>query len=92
MDSWDTDERRALRTSARRFTEAEIVPHLAAWEEAGALPRELHRKAAAAGLLGVGFPEEVGGQGGTAIDTLVVAEEVIQSGGSSGPAASPSKV
>ena len=88
MDSWDTDERRALRASARRFTEAEIVPHLAAWEEAGALPRELHRKAAAAGLLGVGFPEEVGGQGGTAIDTLVVAEEIIQAGGSSGLVAS----
>lgn len=88
MGSWDTDERRALRASARRFTEAEIVPHLAAWEEAGALPRELHRRAAAAGLLGVGFPEEVGGQGGTAIDTLVVAEEIIQAGGSSGLVAS----
>jgi len=88
VGSWDTDERRALRASARRFTEAEIVPHLAAWEEAGALPRELHRRAAAAGLLGVGFPEEVGGQGGTAIDTLVVAEEIIQAGGSSGLVAS----
>ncbi|HET6393519.1 MAG TPA: acyl-CoA dehydrogenase family protein [Blastococcus sp.] len=88
MSSWDTDERRALRASARRFTEAEIAPHLAAWEEAGTLPRELHRKAAAAGLLGVGFPEEAGGQGGSAIDTLVVAEEIIQAGGSSGLVAS----
>lgn len=88
MSSWDTDERRALRASARRFTEAEIVPHLAGWEEAGALPRELHRSAADAGLLGVGFPEEVGGQGGTAVDTLVIAEEIIQAGGSSGLVAS----
>jgi len=88
VSSWDTDERRALRASARRFTEAEIAPHLAAWEEAGTLPRELHRKAAAAGLLGVGFPEEAGGQGGSAIDTLVVAEEIIQAGGSSGLVAS----
>ena len=87
MGSWDTDERRALRASARRFTEAEIVPHLAAWEAAGALPRELHRRAAAAGLLGVGFPEEAGGQGGSAIDTLVIAEEIIQAGGSSGAVA-----
>jgi acyl-CoA dehydrogenase len=88
VSSWDTDERRALRASARRFTEAEIAPHLAAWEDTGALPRELHRKAAAAGLLGVGFPEEAGGQGGSAIDTLVVAEEIIQAGGSSGLVAS----
>jgi acyl-CoA dehydrogenase len=84
VSSWDTDERKALRASARRFAEAEIVPNMAAWEEAGALPRELHAKAAAAGLLGVGFPEEAGGEGGTAIDTWVIAEEIIQAGGSSG--------
>ena len=84
MSSWDTDERRALRASVRRFTEAEIVPNLAAWEDAGAVPRELHRAAAAADLLGVGFPESVGGSGGTPVDAMVVAEEVIQSGGSSG--------
>jgi acyl-CoA dehydrogenase len=84
VSDWDSDERTALRASARRFTEAEIVPHLAAWEESGALPRELHRKAAAADLLGIGFPEEAGGAGGTSVDSLVVAEEMIRSGGSSG--------
>jgi acyl-CoA dehydrogenase len=86
--SWDTEERRALRASARRFTEAEVVPTRAAWEDAGALPRELHRAAAAADLLGVGFPEEVGGSGGSAIDSLLIAEEIIQAGGSSGLVAS----
>ena len=50
MNSWDTEERRTLRASARRFAEAEIVPNLAAWEDAGALPRDLHRKAADATL------------------------------------------
>ncbi|WP_204262199.1 acyl-CoA dehydrogenase family protein [Blastococcus saxobsidens] len=84
MTTWDTDERRALRASARRFAEAEIVPNMTAWEKAGALPRELHRRTAAAGLLGVGFPEAAGGEGGTPIDTLVIAEELIQAGGSSG--------
>ena len=40
-----------------RFTEREIVPHLADWERAGEVPRELHRQAAARlGLLGVGVP------------------------------------
>ena len=84
MSSWDTDERRALRDSARRFTESEIVPHLAAWEDAGRVPRDLHRAAASADLLGVGFPESVGGSGGSPVDAMVVAEEIIQSGGSSG--------
>jgi acyl-CoA dehydrogenase len=60
------------------------VPHLAAWEEAGAVPRELHRAAAAADLLGVGFPEWAGGSGGSPVDALVIAEEIIVSGGSSG--------
>jgi len=84
VTSWDTEERRALRASARRFTESEIVPHLAAWEDAGAVPRELHRAASEADLLGVGFPESVGGSGGSAVDAMVIAEEIILAGGSSG--------
>ncbi len=83
-DPWVTPERRALRASARRFTEREVVPYLSAWEDEGLVPRALHAKAAAAGLLGVGFPEAVGGQGGDRIDALVVAEEMIVAGGSSG--------
>jgi acyl-CoA dehydrogenase len=84
VTSWDTDERRALRASARRFTESEVVPNLAAWEDAGAVPRELHRAAAVADLLGVGFPESAGGSGGSAVDAMVIAEEIIVAGGSSG--------
>jgi acyl-CoA dehydrogenase len=84
VSSWNTDERQALRASARRFTESQIAPNLATWEDAGAVPRELHRAAAAADLLGVGFPESAGGSGGSAMDAMVVAEEVIRSGGSSG--------
>lgn len=83
-DTWDTPERQALRDSVRRFTRDEIVPHLPAWEAAGALPRSLHRAAADAGLLGIGFPESAGGVGGDPVDTLTVAEEMILAGGSSG--------
>lgn len=84
MSRWNTPERQLLRENARRFTEREIVPHLPGWEEAGELPRSLHRAAAKAGLLGVGFPESVGGAGGEAIDTLTIAEEMILAGASSG--------
>ena len=64
-DVWNTEERVALRKVVRDFTEREIVPNLPQWEKAGELPRSLHKAAAAAGLLGVAFPEEVGGHGGS---------------------------
>lgn len=60
------------------------MPHLARWEDEGEVPRALHRKAAAAGLLGIGFPEAVGGSGGDAIDSAIVAETLIRTGASSG--------
>lgn len=47
--------------TVRRFVEREISPHIDAWERAGMLPRELYRKAADVGILGLGFPEEYGG-------------------------------
>ena len=88
MTIFDTPERLALRESARRFTEREIAPHLAEWEDAGRLPRELHAAAAKAGLMGVSFPEAVGGQGGDIVDSAVVAEGVLDGGGSTGLLAS----
>ncbi|WP_182525279.1 acyl-CoA dehydrogenase family protein [Nocardioides dongkuii] len=88
MDAWSTPERLALREAVTRFTEREIVPHLPRWEDEGQLPRELSLAAAEAGILGVGFAEEVGGQGGDAIDTAIVTEAIIAAGGSSGVIAS----
>lgn len=83
-DPFETPERRALRHMVRRFVEREIAPNLDAWEDAGQVPRDLHVAAAKAGLLGVGFPEQVGGSGGNLIDSLVVTEALIESGASSG--------
>jgi acyl-CoA dehydrogenase len=83
-DPWRTEERRALRALVADFTEREIVPHLAGWERDGEVPRALHKKAAEVGLLGVAFPEEVGGGGGDAVDGFLVAEQIILSGGSGG--------
>ncbi|MFC4855092.1 acyl-CoA dehydrogenase family protein [Actinophytocola glycyrrhizae] len=84
MNAFDTPERRALRETTRRFVEKEVRPHLDQWERAGELPRDLHRKAGELGLLGVAFPESVGGGGGDVIDATVVTEEVHYAGGSGG--------
>lgn len=80
---WNTEERTALREMVRDFTIREIVPNLASWEADGAVPRELHRKAAALGILGLGFPEQAGGDG-EFIDFLVANEALITAGGTSG--------
>ncbi|WP_431919900.1 acyl-CoA dehydrogenase family protein [Micromonospora wenchangensis] len=80
----DTPERRQLRELTRAFVTREVLPHLADWERAGEVPRALHVTAAKLGLLGIGFPESVGGSGGDLLDSIVVTEEIIRSGGSSG--------
>lgn len=80
MSIWTTPERQQLRKTVRAFAEREILPHVDEWERIGELPRELSRKAAETGLLGVGFPEEVGGEGGDAADTAIICEELHHSG------------
>ncbi|MBY8875438.1 acyl-CoA dehydrogenase family protein [Micromonospora sp. PLK6-60] len=80
----DTPERRQLRELTRAFVTREVLPHLDDWERAGEVPRALHQTAAKIGLLGIGFPERFGGSGGDLLDSIVVTEEIIRSGGSSG--------
>ncbi|MEZ0385214.1 MULTISPECIES: acyl-CoA dehydrogenase family protein [Mycobacteriaceae] len=88
MSIWTTPEREALRKTVRGFVEREISPHIDEWERSGELPRELHRKAAEVGLLGAGFPEEVGGSGGDGADAVIVCEEMHQAGAPGGVFAS----
>ncbi|MFG1782727.1 acyl-CoA dehydrogenase family protein [Rhodococcus oryzae] len=84
MSVWTTDERKALRETVRRFAEQDVLPHLDEWERHGELPRELHKKAGALGLLGAGFPESVGGSGGDLVDAVTICEEMHYAGGSGG--------
>jgi acyl-CoA dehydrogenase len=74
-----TRDRKALADLAAEFARREILPDIDAWEAAGELPRELHRAAGEAGLLGLGYPEELGG-GGTHLDLMTVQEELILRG------------
>ena len=80
MNIWTTPERDQLRKTVRSFAEREILPHVDEWERIGELPRELHRRAGAAGLLGANFPEAVGGGGGDGADAVVVCEELHEAG------------
>lgn len=80
MSVWTTPEREQLRKTVRAFAERDILPYAAEWERTGDIPRELHRKAGDAGLLGASLPESVGGEGGDGADAVVICEELHQAG------------
>ncbi|HEV2796889.1 MAG TPA: acyl-CoA dehydrogenase family protein [Nocardioides sp.] len=77
-------EREALRATAARFVRRDVVPHLQEWEDAGEIPRSLHRAAGDLGLIGVAFPESVGGSGGDLLDSVAMQEAMFEAGASSG--------
>jgi acyl-CoA dehydrogenase len=81
---FETEDHAAIRASARRFAQAHIAPHGAEWEEDEEFPVELYRTAAAAGMIGVGYPESVGGQGGDLGHVVVAGDEMVLAGRSVG--------
>lgn len=56
-----TPDHQAWRATLRAFVDKEIIPFVDEWDEAGQFPRELYKKAAEVGLLGIGYPEIYGG-------------------------------
>jgi acyl-CoA dehydrogenase len=73
-----TDEHELLRKSVRAFVDKEVTPHVAAWEAAGRIPRELWRRLGTLGLLGLEFPPEYGGSGGDFLSSVVLGEEMAR--------------
>jgi acyl-CoA dehydrogenase len=57
----ERSECEALAYLVTRFATKEIAPHVPAWDQAGEFPRELYKRAAQLGLLGLGYPEDLGG-------------------------------
>src|SRR5260221_6246197 len=82
-----TAEHESYREVVRRFVEKEIEPYAHEWDEAGGFPRVLYEKAAAIGLLGLGFPKEYGG---TEVDNFmwIVAVQELARAGAGGVSAS----
>jgi alkylation response protein AidB-like acyl-CoA dehydrogenase len=75
-----TDEERDFRDAVRRFAEAEVRPLVAEAERAGEVPRSLWRRMGELGFLGVRYPEEVGGAGGTMTLACLLMEELYRVG------------
>ena len=73
-----------VRDSVRRFVEREILPDIDQWEEAESFPRELYLKAGAAGILGIGYPDSLGGSHEGDLFAKVAASEELMRCGSGG--------
>ena len=80
MSDYFNDTHEQVRQSARKFVATHVLPYIDDWEEAGEFPRELYKTAGDAGLLGVGFPESLGGIGeGDIFMKVAVSEELMRS-------------
>lgn len=75
-----TPEHEAFREQVRRFVAREITPYADAWDEAGAFPRDLYRKAAEIGLLQLNFPEVHGGIKADRFYAIIASEELARCG------------
>jgi len=67
-----------FRDTVARFIADEITPNHYQWEQEGLVPRDLWRKAGAAGILLPSTPEEYGGGGGDFLHTIIVVEEIAR--------------
>lgn len=76
MDLSLTDEQTALRELARKFIDAEVVPHAAAWDRAESVDRSIVGKLGDVGFLGMTVPEAYGGSGGDHLSYCLMMEEL----------------
>ena len=70
-----TEEQRQLQSAVRAFAEGEIAPHVSDWDEKSEFPHAVVKKLGEMGLLGVIFPEELGGAGMGYVEYVLAVEE-----------------
>src|SRR5438445_4231855 len=76
MTAYFTAEHEALRQSVRKFVETELAPNAEEWEEAAYFADWVFPRMGELGFLGLGYPEEIGGQGGDYFHKVVLSEEM----------------
>lgn len=75
------DDHEDYRESFRSFLAAEVAPNFKEWDASGVVDRELFKKAAGHGFMGMAIPEEYGGPGaGDWRFNVVLTEEAVRSG------------
>ena len=78
MDFELTDEHRLLRSTVREFAEQEIAPVAEELDRHHQFPYEIVRRLAQLDLMGIPFPSEYGGAGGSSLAYALVVEELAR--------------
>ncbi len=82
MDFFLSEEQRLVRDMVRDLALKEIAPRAAQVDKAEEFPAENLRKLAELGLMGLPYPEEVGGGGGDYLSYAIAVEEIARACGS----------
>ena len=72
------DETELLRRTVRDFAEGEIAPVAEELDRTKTFPLDLVRQMGALGWMGIPFPEDVGGAGGTSLQYAIAVEELTR--------------
>ena len=84
MDFSLSADHEAIRRTVRQFADEKIAPIADELERRHEFPHEIIRQAAALGLLGVPYPEEIGGTGLDSLAYSITVEELSRVSGSIG--------
>jgi short/branched chain acyl-CoA dehydrogenase len=78
MDFLLDDETQLLQRTVREFAREEVAPVAGELDRTKSFPYELVAQMAALGWMGIPFPEEVGGAGGTTLQYAIAVEELTR--------------
>ena len=78
MDFALSDEQRAIQEAARAFSDAELAPNAARWDEDKHFPVDVLRQAAALGLAAIYVREDMGGSGLGRVEAVLVFEALAR--------------
>jgi len=78
MDFALDDETQLLQRTVREFALSEVEPAVAELDATKSFPYEIVAKMAGLGWMGIPFPEEVGGAGGTSLQYAIAVEELTR--------------
>lgn len=76
-----SEEQILIRDTARAFAQDRVVPHVRAWEAAGAIPRSLLSEMGQFGFMGMCVPAEWGGAGAGMVSYVLALEEIAAADG-----------
>jgi len=78
MDFALDDQTQLLQRTVREFAQAEVAPAAEELDRTHSFPYDIVTKMAQLGWMGIPFPEEVGGAGGTSLQYAIAVEELTR--------------